>query len=113
MESSPLTQQNTPDTQHEPKITQLYLYLFNVLANETGEDLVPDEGFWRELFLLNPDKQRLFQILDPLTADDILHMQVCYALFFAVGGATYRSNLDSDPSVLPKGDRRSGFRNNS
>lgn len=75
MESSPLTQQNKPDALHEPKIVQLYLYLFSVLVNETGGDAVPSEGFWREFFLLNPDTTRLRQILEPLTADDILLMQ--------------------------------------
>ena len=72
---TPLTQQSRPDS-FEPKITQLYLHLFNVLANEDAEDLAPSEGFWRELFLLKSDKQRLYAILEPMTASDLVHMQV-------------------------------------
>jgi len=47
-----------------------------VLANEEGEDAVPTEGYWREFFLLKPDRQRLYDILEPMTAFDLLHMQV-------------------------------------
>jgi hypothetical protein len=72
---TPLTQQSRPDV-FEPKITQLYLHLFNVLANEDTGDAVPSEGFWREFFLLKPDKQRLYDILEPMTAFDLMHMQV-------------------------------------
>ena len=72
---SPLPQQLRPDY-FEPKIVQLYLHLFNVLANDEAEDAVPSEGFWREFFLLKPDKQRLYDILEPMTAFDLLHMQV-------------------------------------
>jgi hypothetical protein len=73
---SPLTQQLRPDT-FEPKIVQLYLHLFNVLANDDSlEDPVPSEGFWREFFLLRPDKQRLFEILEPMTASELLHIHV-------------------------------------
>lgn len=78
---SPLTQQLRPDS-FEPKIVQLYLHLFNVLANDDALDSVPSEGFWREFFLLKPDRQRLYQILEPMTAFDLLHMQVCSALRF-------------------------------
>jgi hypothetical protein len=46
---------------------------------QTEEDAVLPEGFWRELFLLNPDKKRLLQILEPLTADDLLQLHVCVA----------------------------------
>ena len=85
MESSPLTQQNAQNASYEPKIVQLYLYLFNVLVNEPGEDVIPSEGYWRELFLLHPDKKRLSQILEPLTAEDVLLMQVCLRLVQMVG----------------------------
>ncbi|EXJ54197.1 hypothetical protein A1O7_09534 [Cladophialophora yegresii CBS 114405] len=85
---APLTQQSRPNS-FEPKITQLYLQLFNVLANEEAADSVPSEGFWRELFLLRPDKQRLYDILEPLTASDLMHMQIQMRTFFkrAVGEA--------------------------
>jgi hypothetical protein len=72
---SPLTHLLRPDS-FEPKIVQLYLHLFNILANEEAEDAVPSEGFWQEFFLLKPDKQRLYEILEPMTAFDLLHMQV-------------------------------------
>lgn len=73
---SPLTQQARPDA-FEPKIVQHYLYLFTILPNENEDETLPSEGFWRELFLLKPDKRRLSDILDPLTANDLLHIQVC------------------------------------
>jgi hypothetical protein len=72
---SPLTHLLRPDS-FEPKIVQLYLHLFTALANEEGGDAVPTEGYWREFFLLKPDKQRLYNILEPMTALDMLHMQV-------------------------------------
>ncbi|RMD42118.1 hypothetical protein DV735_g3005, partial [Chaetothyriales sp. CBS 134920] len=81
---SPLTQQLRPDV-FEPKIVQLYLHLFNILANDADdedEDAVPTEGFWREFFLLKPDKQRLFDILSPLTANELLHIQTQTHAFF-------------------------------
>ena len=79
---SPLIQQLRPDI-FEPKIVQLYLHLFNVLANDDNlEDPVPSEGFWREFFLLRPDKQRLFEILEPMTASELLHMHVQTQTFF-------------------------------
>ena len=77
--AAPLSQQLRPAV-FEPKITQLYLHLFNVLANEEAGDAVPAEGFWRELFLLRADKQQLYDILKPMTAIDLVHMQVRSAL---------------------------------
>ncbi|KAK6386048.1 hypothetical protein LTS17_001622 [Exophiala oligosperma] len=81
MESSPLTQLLRPDS-FEPKIVQLYLHLFTALANEDGDESLPTEGFWREFFLLKPDKLRLYDILDPMTAFDLLHMQTQTQAFF-------------------------------
>ncbi|KAH0829536.1 hypothetical protein FOPE_10229 [Fonsecaea pedrosoi] len=78
---TPLTQQTRPDS-FEPKIIQLYLHLFNVLANEDGDESVPSEGFWREFFLHKPDKQRLYDILEPMTAFDLVHMQTQMRVFF-------------------------------
>ncbi|RMZ88186.1 hypothetical protein DV736_g4577, partial [Chaetothyriales sp. CBS 134916] len=79
---SPLRQQLRPDV-FEPKIVQLYIHLFNVLANDDDDyDSVPTEGFWREFFLLKPDKQRLFDILSPLTANELLHIQTQTQAFF-------------------------------
>ena len=79
---SPLTQQLRPDI-FEPKIIQLYLHIFNVLPNDdTLNDPTPSEGFWREFFLLKPDKQRLFEILEPITASELLHMNLQTQTFF-------------------------------
>jgi hypothetical protein len=79
---SPLTQQLRPDS-FETKIVQLYLHLFNVLPNDdNGEEPIPSEGFWREFFLLKPDKQRLHDLLDPFTANETLHCQAQTQAFF-------------------------------
>ena len=79
---SPLTQQLRPDS-FEPKIVQLYLHLFNVLPNDdTVEDPTPSEGFWREFFLLKPDKQRLSDLLEPFTAHETLQCQTQTRSFF-------------------------------
>jgi hypothetical protein len=34
------------------------------------------EGFWKEFFLLRPDKATLQKILNELSTDDLLHLQV-------------------------------------
>ncbi|OJD23685.1 hypothetical protein ACJ73_04963 [Blastomyces percursus] len=68
MEASPLTQQSRPDT-FQPKIVKLYEILF--LNPEYGE---LSEGFWREFFLLPPERVRLSQILDGISPDDILQI---------------------------------------
>lgn len=67
--ASPLTRQT--QEYFQPKIVHLYSLLFSL----TDEDFSPTEGFWREFFLLRPEKQRFKDILDPLTADDLLHIQ--------------------------------------
>ncbi|EAW10514.1 ARMH3 family protein [Aspergillus clavatus NRRL 1] len=66
---SPLTQQSRPAT-FKPKIVQLYENLFQ--ASDFTE---PSEGFWREFFLLPPDRPQLASILDQLGADETLHLQ--------------------------------------
>jgi hypothetical protein len=72
---SPLTRQARPDA-FEPKIVELYRQLFPLSVSNEYEDLEPSEGFWRELFLLKPDKQSLHEILEPFTGEDILRIQV-------------------------------------
>ncbi|OJJ89139.1 ARMH3 family protein [Aspergillus glaucus CBS 516.65] len=69
MEASPLTQQSRPDI-FKPKIVQLYENLFR-----TQEFAEPSEGFWREFFLLAPDRAQLHWILDQLSPDDTLDLQ--------------------------------------
>ena len=72
MEISPLTQQTRPSS-FQPKIISLYDDLFK----QEDEELAYSDGFWGELFLLRPDKAGLQRRLDGLTADDLLHLQVC------------------------------------
>ena len=74
MDASPLTRQTRPET-FLPKIVHLYETVLNA-----EDSLEPSEGFWREFFLLPPDKERLQDILDTLTADDLLHLQVRLAM---------------------------------
>jgi hypothetical protein len=88
---SPLTRQSRPDS-FQPKIVQLYSDLFNVRPScrskyvgieshiyQVRNHVLPSEGFWREFFLLPPDKGQFRQILEPLTADNILNVQVCFS----------------------------------
>ncbi|KAJ5224061.1 hypothetical protein N7468_008603 [Penicillium chermesinum] len=70
MEASPLTQQARPD-HFQPKIVQLYESLF-----KATDDVEPTEGFWREFFLLPPDRGQLHDLLDGLSPDDVLSLQV-------------------------------------
>ncbi|KAJ5101651.1 hypothetical protein NUU61_003873 [Penicillium alfredii] len=76
MEASPLTQQSRPET-FKPKIVQLYENLFK------AEDAEPSEGFWREFFLLPPDRGQLHALLDRLSPDDTLGLQAQTQRFFA------------------------------
>ncbi|KAL8765177.1 MAG: hypothetical protein Q9209_007676 [Squamulea sp. 1 TL-2023] len=81
MEASPLTQQNRPSS-FQPKIDNLYEQLL-----ETHGDEVPDfdDGFWREFFLLWPDKANLRRRLEDINADDLLQIQVRQLLAFGSG----------------------------
>jgi hypothetical protein len=91
METSPLVQQARPSFQ--PKIAQLYGELFTVSIcymlqrekereNQTlrawqdKDDSGHSEGFWREFFLLKPDKPSLQRRLEAIGADDLLNSQV-------------------------------------
>ena len=98
MEASPLTQQSRPDT-FKPKIVQLYEDLFQVRHNPIfiltqfrkkkkrkrkiiliyhlqTSDSEPSEGFWREFFLLTPDRDQLHAVLERLSPDTTLSLQV-------------------------------------
>ncbi|KAJ6113944.1 hypothetical protein N7523_007261 [Penicillium sp. IBT 18751x] len=68
MEASPLTQQTRPET-FQPKIVQLYETLFKT------DDAEQSEGFWREFFLLSPNRSQLHALLDGLSADETLSLQ--------------------------------------
>ncbi|KAK2748858.1 hypothetical protein FQN55_004000 [Onygenales sp. PD_40] len=92
MEASPLTQQSRPDT-FQPKIVTLYEHLF---LNPEFTD--PSEGFWREFFLLPPDRLRLSQILDTITPDGVLQLHLQTQQLFAraikeAASRDYPSNL--------------------
>ncbi|RMJ28144.1 hypothetical protein PHISP_00998 [Aspergillus sp. HF37] len=78
MAASPLTQQSRPET-FKPKIAQLYENLFQ--ASDPAEP--PSEGFWREFFLLPPDRGTLNAVLDGLSPDDTLSLQVQTQHLFA------------------------------
>ncbi|PLB38247.1 ARMH3 family protein [Aspergillus candidus] len=69
MESSPLTQQSRPEI-FKPKVVQLYEKLF-----QTTDYTEPSEGFWREFFLLPPDRAQLHAVLEQLSPDDTLTLQ--------------------------------------
>ncbi|KAI1084332.1 DUF1741-domain-containing protein [Whalleya microplaca] len=70
MEASPLTQQARPEI-FQQKIVQLYDALFK--DDEDIEEKL--EGFWREFFLLNPDRASLQKTLDELGPDDLISLQ--------------------------------------
>ncbi|KAK8086808.1 hypothetical protein PG994_001782 [Apiospora phragmitis] len=73
MEASPLTQQARPDV-FQPKIVQLYEALFKE-DDEIDGDGEKTEGFWREFFLLKPDRASLQRILGELSPDDLISLQ--------------------------------------
>lgn len=89
MEPSPLTQQARPEV-FQQKIVELYEALFKVgeyiliflfrhaqlTLRQDEDDHEKSEGFWREFFLLRPDKATLHRILQDLSPDDLLHLQV-------------------------------------
>ncbi|KAI2708921.1 hypothetical protein CBS147333_3286 [Penicillium roqueforti] len=76
MDASPLTQQSRPES-FKPKIVQLYENLF-----KAADDADPSEGFWREFFLLPPDRKQLHAILDHLSPDDTIGLQIQTRRFF-------------------------------
>ncbi|KAL3479864.1 hypothetical protein BJX99DRAFT_53262 [Aspergillus californicus] len=76
---SPLTLQSRPET-FKPKIVQLYENLF-----QTTDHAEPSEGFWREFFLLPPDRAQLNAILEALSPDETLNFQIQTQQLFARG----------------------------
>ncbi|KAI1815774.1 hypothetical protein GGS20DRAFT_575977 [Poronia punctata] len=71
MEASPLTKQARPEI-FQQKIVKLYESLFKDDAD--AEDDKP-EGFWREFFLLKPDRASLLKILHEFGPDDLIQLQ--------------------------------------
>ncbi|CCU76332.1 hypothetical protein BGHDH14_bgh03250 [Blumeria hordei DH14] len=72
MEPSPLTLQARPDV-FQQKVVSLYQQLF-----KDEDEVETTEGFWKELFLLKPDKPALLQVIDSLSPEDLLQCQVCH-----------------------------------
>ncbi|GAM41746.1 hypothetical protein TCE0_042f15103 [Talaromyces pinophilus] len=77
MEASPLTQQSRPEV-FQPKIVKLYEALFQITEN-----VEPSEGFWREFYLLPPDRTHFRRLLDGLSPDDTLLLQAVTQRLFA------------------------------
>ncbi|KAI1751244.1 hypothetical protein F4782DRAFT_200320 [Xylaria castorea] len=71
MEASPLTQQARPEI-FQQKIVKLYEALFQ---DDVDADSDKPEGFWREFFLLKPDRASLLKILDNFGPDDLIILQ--------------------------------------
>ncbi|EWC47574.1 hypothetical protein DRE_03194 [Drechslerella stenobrocha 248] len=67
--ASPLVQQERPSFQ--PKIVSLYQQLFK----DDDEYTPRSEGFWTEFFLLKPHAPGLNAARQPLSGDDLLHLQ--------------------------------------
>ncbi|KAI0389701.1 hypothetical protein F5Y17DRAFT_109396 [Xylariaceae sp. FL0594] len=83
MEASPLTKQARPEI-FLPKIVKLYEALFKDDVDAEGEK---PEGFWREFFLLKPDRAALLKMLDGFGPDDLIHLQPqTQQLFFRAVG---------------------------
>ncbi|KAL1842465.1 hypothetical protein VTJ49DRAFT_5202 [Mycothermus thermophilus] len=70
MEPSPLTHQPRPEV-FQPKIVRLYEALFKDDSDETERS----EGFWKEFFLLRPDRTSLRKILDDIDPNELLQLQ--------------------------------------
>ncbi|TDZ24839.1 UPF0588 membrane protein [Colletotrichum orbiculare MAFF 240422] len=85
MEASPLTRQPQPEV-FKPKIVELYESLF-----KDEDDAEKSEGFWREFFLLRPDRAALRKILDGLGPADMLALEEDTRELFARAVAAVKS----------------------
>ena len=47
-----------------------------LITSQDEEEHEKSEGYWREFFLLKPDKATLQKIIFELSPDDLLHLQV-------------------------------------
>ncbi|TVY73372.1 UPF0668 protein-like [Lachnellula suecica] len=95
MEPSPLTQQARPEV-FQQKIVELYEALF-----KDEDDNEKSEGFWREFFLLRPDKATLQRILDELSPNDLLHLQAqTRQLFLRAVGCIKAGSAPADAHAL-------------
>ncbi|KAM7208176.1 protein of unknown function (DUF1741) domain containing protein [Naviculisporaceae sp. PSN 640] len=97
MEQSPLTHQPRPQV-FQQKVVQLYEELFK---DDHDDGTEKSEGFWREFFLLKPDRASLRQILDEIRPDDLLHFELqTRQLFARAVGALKTSHGAADIHAL-------------
>ncbi|KAE8452866.1 hypothetical protein EG329_013138 [Mollisiaceae sp. DMI_Dod_QoI] len=95
MEPSPLTQQARPEV-FQQKVVSLYEELF-----KDEEDHEKSEGYWREFFLLKPDKATLQKLIHDLSPDDLLHLQVqTRQLFSRAVGCIKSGSAPTDAHAL-------------
>ncbi len=45
-------------------------------SGQDEDDQEKSEGYWKEFFLLKPDKATLHRLIEDLSPDDLLHLQV-------------------------------------
>ncbi|KAH8677679.1 hypothetical protein BX600DRAFT_134207 [Xylariales sp. PMI_506] len=89
MEASPLTLQARPEI-FQQKIVKLYESLFKDELDPDVEVEKP-EGFWREFFLLKPERPTLQRILTALRPDDLIALQPQTRQLFARAVAYLRT----------------------
>ncbi|KAG9257622.1 uncharacterized protein F5Z01DRAFT_404717 [Emericellopsis atlantica] len=84
MESSPLTRQPQPEVL-TPKIVGLYESLF-----KDDDDVDKSEGFWKEFFLLKPDRHAFRATLNEVSPSDMLQLEGRTRELFARAVATLK-----------------------
>ena len=69
-------------------------------SSQDEESFIPSEGFWREFFLLRPDKAGLIKVLDSISPEGLLHLQVCHVvpLIFCITHSN--AALVLDPGIV-------------
>ncbi|OWP04132.1 hypothetical protein B2J93_5953 [Marssonina coronariae] len=96
MATSPLTQQTRPEV-FQPKVVSLYEELFK----DEEEHEEKTEGYWKEFFLLKPDKATLQKLIAELSPDDMLHLQVqTRQLFTRAVGCIKTGSAPADAHAL-------------
>ncbi|KAM0513139.1 hypothetical protein ACHAPE_008177 [Trichoderma viride] len=91
MEASPLTRQPQPEV-FVPKIVELYSTLF-----KDDDDGDKSEGFWREFFLLRPDRPTLRKMLDEIHPGDLLLLEGRTRELFSQAIAAVKDGKGSAP----------------
>ncbi|GFP60540.1 UPF0588 membrane protein C20F10.02c [Trichoderma asperellum] len=91
MEASPLTRQPQPEV-FVPKIVELYSTLF-----KDDDDGDKSEGFWREFFLLRPDRPTLRKILNDIHPADLLLLEGHTRELFSKAIAAVKDGKGSAP----------------